>query len=92
MKLIEVVRGSRLHRIGAILKSWGEASVTVRLLLNERVQQLLVTAALLVSVLSVLSSDLNAAVKFLSFVALFVVVAVPCWSLAAPLGHDAETE
>lgn len=92
MKLTESVRGSRLYRVGATLKSWGKASVTVTLLTNERFQQLLVATALVVSVVLVLSSDLNAAIKFLSFVTLFVVVAVPLWSLAAPLGGESEID
>jgi hypothetical protein len=42
---------------------------------------------LVVSVVSVLRSSMNAAVKFLSFVALFAVTAALVWSVADPLGR-----
>jgi hypothetical protein len=86
MDLRETVRGSLLYRIGAQLRRWAQHSVAVSLATDERVQQAVVGLVLLVSVVSVLRSDMNAAVKFLSFVALFAVTAALVWSVADPLG------
>jgi hypothetical protein len=86
MDLRETVRGSLLYRIGAQLRRWAQHSVAVSLATDERVQQAVVGLVLLVSVVSVLRSDMNAAVKFLSFVALFAVTTALVWSVADPLG------
>jgi hypothetical protein len=86
MDLRETVRGSLLYRVGATLRTWAQHSVVVSLATDERVQQAVVGLVLLVSVVSVLRSDMNAAVKFLSFVALFSVTAALVWSVADPLG------
>jgi hypothetical protein len=87
MDLRETVRGSSLYRAVASLRQWARHSVVVSLATDERVQQAVVGAVLLVSVVSVLRSNLNAAVKFLSFVALFAVTAALVWSVADPLGR-----
>jgi len=86
MDLREAVRGSTLYRAVVTLRRWSEQSVAVSLATDERVQQAVVGAVLLVSVVSVLRSNMNAAVKFLSFVALFAVTAALVWSVADPLG------
>jgi hypothetical protein len=88
MDLRETVQGSILYRMVATLRRWGQHSVVVSLANDERVQQAVVGAMLLVSVVSVLQSDMNAAVKFLSFVALFAVIAALVWSVADPLGRE----
>ena len=87
MDLRETVRGSAPYRAAATLRRWAQHSVVVSLATDERVQQAVVGLVLLVSVVSVLRSDMNAAVKFLSFVALFAVTASLVWSVADPLGR-----
>jgi hypothetical protein len=87
MDLRETIRGSALYRAIATLRRWAEHSVAVSLATDERVQQAVVGLVLLVSVVSVLRSSMNAAVKFLSFVALFAVTAALVWSVADPLGR-----
>jgi hypothetical protein len=86
MNLREAVRGSTLHRAVATLRRWAQHSLVVSIATDERVQQAVVGTVLLVSVVSVLRSNMNASVKFLSFVALFAVTAVLVWSVADPLG------
>jgi hypothetical protein len=87
MDLRETVQGSILYRTVATLRRWAQHSLVVSLANDERVQQAVVGAMLLVSVVSVLRSDMNAAVKFLSFVALFAVIAALVWSVADPFGR-----
>jgi len=92
MDLRETVRGSTPYRAVATLRRWSEHSVAVSLATDERVQQAVVGAVLLLSVVSVLRSNMNAAVKFLSFVALFAVTAALVWSVADPLGRGSAVE
>ncbi|WP_276258074.1 hypothetical protein [Haloglomus litoreum] len=87
MDLRKTVRGSALYRAVATLREWVADSAAVSLATNERVQQAVVGVVLLVSVVSVLRSSMNASVKFLSFVALFAVTAALVWSVADPLGR-----
>lgn len=87
MDLREAVRGSVPYRVVATLRRWARHSVAVSLATDERVQQAVIVAVLLVSVVSVLRSNMNASVKFLSFVALFAVTAALVWSVADPLGR-----
>lgn len=87
MDLRETVRGSAPYRVVATLRQWARHSVAVSIATDERVQQAVVGTVLLVSVVSVLGSDMDAAVKFLSFVALFTVTAALVWSVADPLGR-----
>jgi hypothetical protein len=87
MDLRETVQGSALYRAIARLRRWADDSVAVSLATDERIQQAFVGLVLLVSVVSVLGSNMNAAVKFLSFVALFAVTAALVWSVADPLGR-----
>lgn len=82
-----MVRGSAPYRVIATLRRWAQHSVAVSLATNERIQQAVVGTVLLVSVVSVLESNMDAAVKFLSFVALFTVTAALIWSVADPLGR-----
>jgi hypothetical protein len=92
MDLRETVRGSALYRAFATLRRWAQHSVVVSLATDERVQQAVVGIVLLVSVVSVLRSNMNAAVKFLSFVALFAVTAALVWSVADPLGRGSAVD
>lgn len=92
MGLRATVRGSTLYRAVAALRRWAEHSVAVSLATDKRVQQAIIGVVLLVSVVSVLRSNMNAAVKFLSFIALFAVTAALVWSVADPLGRGRAVE
>lgn len=92
MDLREAVRGSALYRAVATLRRWAQHSVVVSLATDERVQQAVIGTVLLVSVVSVLRSSMDASVKFLSFVALFAVTAALVWSVADPFGRGSAVD
>ena len=80
------VREMSVRQTATALRRWARDSTLVTLLTDERLQQAVVGLVLLISTVSVLGSRMNAAVKFLSFVALFAVVAALVWSVADPFG------
>lgn len=88
MRLREAVHHSRAYRVGVTLRRWTRNSVVVAFLLNERFQQTFIGMTLLVSIVSVHRSSMDASVKFLSFVALFAIVVALVWSLADPLAEE----
>jgi hypothetical protein len=64
-----------MYQIGATLWNWTEHSILFSVLQNSKVQQVTIALVLLVSLVNVLGSQMNAAVKFMSFAFLFVVIA-----------------
>lgn len=74
------VENSRIVGIAGMVRRWGRHSRIGQLLRDERTLLLFVGAVLLVSVVSVFQSNMAAAIKFLSFVLLFVLTAgVTLW-------------
>lgn len=81
----QTFRNSHIYRIGANLWYWSRHSVLVSEFQRSSVQQAIIGLALFASLVNILSSQMNAAVKFLSFAVLFVVTAAFTWSFTDPL-------
>lgn len=71
-RILEAVANSRTYRVAETVRGWAADSVTAALLAKERVQLAGLGLIVVVSVASVLGSNLGAGVKFLSFALLFV--------------------
>lgn len=87
MDIVETVRRSRTYRGVRTVRGWADGSVVVAHLRrhgSERLAGAAVLAVLAASVVAVLGSNLGAAVKFLSFVAAFAVVAAVLVSVTDP--------
>lgn len=84
VRVDETVRRSRTYRALVTLRRWAAGSVTARLGGSERVLRAAVGAVVLASVVSVLGSNLGAAVKFLSFLLAFALVAAVVRPFADP--------
>lgn len=84
MDIPELIRQSRFYRIATTARRWAAESTIVLILTDERVQKSVLTAILLLSLVSVFVMDANAAVKFLSFALLFVLTAIVTWSITDP--------
>ena len=81
----DVIENSILFRVIAQLWLWGERSLTVRLLNDERVLVGGLTAFLLLSLVRVLSSGVHVTIQFLSFALLFVILTAVTWNYTEPL-------
>lgn len=76
MRLLETIRQSKTYRIARTARRWAAGSIVLSLLGRERVLAGLVGAVVLLSVASVFRSNLGSGVKFLSFLLLFVAIAL----------------
>lgn len=83
----EVRRNSLFYRAYRTLERWAEHSRLAAFLLRERVQAGIVAAVVLVSVVRISQFETSVVVQFLSFLALFAVLAVATWSLTDPLAE-----
>ena len=88
MSIPAVVRNSTLYSVLATLFRWFRASKTETILSNPLVLQGLLGVTVVLSIGSVLTSDLGAATKFLSFALLFVVLTFITWGFAEPLSEN----
>lgn len=77
-----------LYRVISQLLHWTKHSTIARLLGNERVLVAILGVGLLGSIFRVLSSSMQAPVKFLSFALLFVVLVVLTWNYTEPLTDE----
>jgi hypothetical protein len=75
-KLEGARNGSALLAVAGAVRRWCRHSAVGRLLASEWVVQTLIGMVLLVSMASVIESNMTTATKFLSFALLFVVTAV----------------
>ena len=85
MDLRIVVRESKVYDIATTLFRWFEASRTGTLLSSPVVIRALLAGFVILSIGSVMLSNMNAAIKFLSFAFLFVLMAFLVWSSTEPL-------
>lgn len=81
------LENSALYRFVRRLYRLARENAVVGFVLDARVQQVTVALVLAASSIVVLSSSLDAAVRFLSFLALFAVTASLVWTAADPLGE-----
>lgn len=84
MNIIAIIRASVLYEVTQTLRRWGNHSALAGIVADKRVQQSLIGLLLLISIINVLQTRMNAAMKFLSFLLLFVLVAVLTRSLSKP--------
>lgn len=84
MRVVKVVRRSRTYRSVETVRGWAAGSTLVALLRRERVLYAAVGGLVAASVVAVLGSNLGSALKFLSFLATFAVVAAMVVSVADP--------
>lgn len=82
----EVVRSSATYRWARTLGRWARHSRAVRLVASERFQLGVLAVVLLGSLVGVSRSSMEPAVKFLSFVVLFLLAAALTWPLTDPRG------
>lgn len=85
---VEIVKNSLLYRVSAQIVEWGERSLVVRALNDERVLVGLLGLGLLASLVRILSSGLHVTVQFLSFALLFVVLVAVTWNYTEPLTDE----
>lgn len=90
MDLVRVVQNSTVYQWGRTLRVWARYSHIVRYATSERVQLLVLALVLLVSLVRISQSDMDAVVKFLSFVVVFFLTTIVTWSLTDPLGGEAK--
>lgn len=83
--IADVVRNSLLYWVASKLLVWTKHSTIARLLGDERVLAAIITIGLLGSLFRVLSSSMQAPVKFLSFALLFVTLTALTWNYTEPL-------
>ncbi len=84
MRVLESIRESKTYRIARTARRWAAGSVALSLLGRERVLAGLVGVFVLLSVASVFRSNLGSGVKFLSFLLLFVAIALLTERVADP--------
>ncbi len=82
--LAELLDGSVLYAGLSRFREWAAHSTTAELLTEERALALALGAILAVSLVRVLTSTMDAPVKFLSFALLFAAVAALTWRYADP--------
>ena len=82
---------STLLEISQTFVKWTRRSYVVQTLKKERVQLAIAGVVLLVSLESVFRSNMDTAVKFLSFLLLFVLTALVTWPLTVPSEQDHDT-
>ncbi|UPW01290.1 hypothetical protein M0R88_04090 [Halorussus gelatinilyticus] len=76
MDVVRTVRESNIYAVVSTLRRWARGSTVLSMLTREEVLQGLLAIVLIVSTTRVALTNLNAAVKFLSFVVLFLLVVV----------------
>jgi len=81
----DVIQNSLLYRSVSRFLHWTRHSKIARLLGNERILVAILAMVLLGSLFRVLSSSMQAPVKFLSFAMLFVTVVALTWNYTKPL-------
>lgn len=79
-----IVRNSGTYTVTATVRTWAANSRTATLLSNQRWVLAVAAVVVSVSVLRVLSTGLDVAVKFLSFALLAVVLAAVTWRITDP--------
>lgn len=84
----EVARSSTTYRWARTVGRWARHSQAVRLVASERVQLGVLAVVLVGSLVGVTRSSMEPAVKFLSFVVLFLLTAGLTWPLTDPLGSN----
>lgn len=84
LELVEVFKQSMTYKGLSRIREWTEKSTVVRLINDERVLITAIVIFLLLSLGRVLTSSMDAPVKFLSFALLFVVIIALTWNYTDP--------
>lgn len=84
----DILDGSVVYKWICRGSNWLKESTITRLLSNQRVLAGLLGGILVISLIRILSSGMNVAIRFLSFALLFAVLVALTWSYTKPLTEE----